>query len=73
MMIGPHSAAQIAAAGMQAATTRFAKASQTIAEHGAGAVEPIVEAISAKTDFKANLAVLRASDRMTGALLDIFA
>lgn len=68
-------ALSIAAAGMADARLRF----ETSARHTAQAApldnlaEDVVEQIQAKTAFKANAAVLRTADDMTGTLLDILA
>lgn len=71
-----------AAAGMFAAADRFnASAQRTVAwgAEQAPGEQPVdlgkeaVEQVSAKTDFKANAAVIRTADQMTGALLDMIA
>lgn len=59
-----------AAAGLQRATSRLGAAATSIAETGPGIVAA-VETMQAKTEFKANAAVLRAADDMLGRLLDI--
>jgi flagellar hook protein FlgE len=75
-------ALNIAAAGMFAATDRLSASAQRTAAWGleAGQTEQkidlaheAVEQISAKADFKANAAVAKTADEMTGALLDILA
>ena len=69
-----------AAAGMFAAADRLSASAQRTASWGleetkdAGKVDLAQEAVqqvSAKTEFKANAAVVRAADEMAGALLDI--
>jgi flagellar hook protein FlgE len=69
-----------AAAGMFAAADRFtASAQRTVAwsveqgktEQKIDLAHEAVEQISAKTDFKANAAVIKTADEMTGALLDM--
>lgn len=71
-----------AAAGMFAAADRFnASAQRTVAwgaeqtqgEQKIDLAHEAVEQVSAKTDFKANAAVIRTADEMTGALLDMIA
>ena len=75
-------ALNIAAAGMFAATDRLSASAQrtaawgleqTQAEQKIDLAHEAVEQISAKTDFKANAAVAKTADEMTGALLDILA
>ena len=75
-------ALNIAAAGMFAATDRLSASAQRTAAWGVEQTQTeqkidlaheAVEQISAKTDFKANPAVARTADEMTGALLDIIA
>lgn len=75
-------ALNIAAAGMFAATDRLSASAQrtaawgleqTQAEQKVDLAHEAVEQISAKTDFKANAAVAKTADEMTGALLDILA
>lgn len=69
-----------AAAGMFAAADRLSASAQRTAAWGQeqsqteqkiDLAHEAVEQISAKTDFKANAAVARTADEMTGALLDI--
>ena len=71
-----------AAAGMFAATDRLSASAQrtsawgleqTQTEQKVDLAHEAVEQISAKTDFKANAAVAKTADEMTGALLDIIA
>ena len=71
-----------AAAGMFAATDRLSASAQRTAAWGLEQTQTeqkvdlaheAVEQISAKTDFKANAAVAKTADEMTGALLDIIA
>jgi flagellar hook protein FlgE len=76
-------AISIAAAGMMAAADRLSASAQRVAAGdaqaeaqsvgGADYVKERTEQISAGTDFKANAAVVRTADRMTGALLDMLA
>ena len=75
-------ALNIAAAGMFAATDRLSASAQrtaawgleqTQAEQKIDLAHEAVEQISAKADFKANAAVAKTADEMTGALLDILA
>ncbi|NDC58780.1 MAG: flagellar hook protein FlgE [Alphaproteobacteria bacterium] len=66
------SASAIAAQGMARASTRLAGAADVIVARGPE-IEPIMETMAAKTDFKANAAVLRTADQMMGALLDVIA
>jgi flagellar basal body rod protein FlgC len=66
----------IAAAGMTAAANRLtASAERTATWNARGGdadlVKEAVEQVSAKTDFLANIAVLKTADAMTGALLDL--
>jgi len=72
----------IAAAGMNAAANRLNASAQRVASADAHAekVEELkdvdyakerTEQISAETDFKANAAVIKTADKMTGALLDL--
>jgi len=74
-------AARIAASGLQAASQRFsAVASNLVAGTSLGQAAPatsdpvtdIVAAREAVHDFRANLMVLKASQQMTGRLLDMF-
>jgi flagellar hook protein FlgE len=71
-----------AAAGMFAAADRLSASAQRTAAWGVeqsqaeskvDLAHEAVEQISAKTDFKANAAVIKTADEMTGALLDIIA
>lgn len=71
-----------AAAGMFAAADRFNASAQRAVAWGAEQIrgeQPVdlvketVDQVSAKTDFKANAAVIRTVDEMTGALLDMIA
>ena len=71
-----------AAAGLFAAADRLSASAQRTASWGleetqstnkVDLAEEAVQQISAKTEFKANAAVIRAADDMTGALLDIMA
>lgn len=69
-----------AAAGMFAAADRLSASAQRTAAWGLeesrteskiDLAREAVEQVSAKTDFKANAAVARTADAMTGALLDL--
>jgi len=68
-----------AASGLQAAVSRLNASADRTARMGLsqdGAVDPVreaVERIEAGAAFKANVAVIRTADQMTGALLDILA
>ncbi len=71
-----------AVAGMSAAADRFSASARRTAAWSVDPAKPeqdvdlgheAVEQISAKTDFKANAAVIKTADEMTGALLDIIA
>ncbi len=64
----------IAASGLASALQRFdASAARTAADPLANLAEESVERIQAEVAVKANVAVLRTGDDMTGALLDILA
>lgn len=64
----------IAAAGLLDAAGRFdASARRTAVEPLDNLVEETVKRSQAESDFKANAAVLRTADEMTGTLLDILA
>lgn len=64
----------IAAAGLLDAANRFdASARRTATEPLDNLVQETANRIQAKTDFKANAAVIRTADEMTGTLLDIVA
>ncbi len=72
-----------ASAGMMAATSRLNASAQRTATWGIEETQnasssvdlghEAVEQISAKSDFKANAAVARTADEMTGTLLDMIA
>ncbi|ALL14342.1 flagellar basal body rod C-terminal domain-containing protein [Caulobacter henricii] len=69
-------ATAIAAAGMTAAAHRLTASAERTATWSArdsdtDLVKEAVEQISAKADFKANVAVFKTADAMTGALLDL--
>ncbi|GAW42250.1 hypothetical protein SH203_02666 [Brevundimonas sp. SH203] len=67
-------ALSIAAAGMADARLRFdASARRTAQAPLDNPAEDVVDRIEARTAFKANAAVLRTADDMTGTLLDILA
>lgn len=66
----------IAAAGMTAAAHRLTASAERTAtwsarESDTDLIKEAAEQISAKADFKANVAVLKTADAMTGALLDL--
>jgi flagellar basal body rod protein FlgC len=66
----------IAAAGLSAAANRMSASAERVATWDArdsdtDLAKEAVEQISAKTDYKANAAVIRTADQMTGALLDL--
>lgn len=64
----------IAAAGLLDAAGRFdSSARRTAAAPLDNLVQESVNRLQAQTDFKANAAVVRTADEMTGALLDMFA
>jgi flagellar basal body rod protein FlgC len=64
----------IAAAGLMDAAQRFDASARRMATAPLdNLVEESVKQIEAKTDFAANAAVVRATDEMTGKLLDILA
>lgn len=74
-------ALSIAAAGMMAAADRLSASAQRVAAADAQAeansvrdvdyVKERVDQIGAETDFKANAAVVRTADEMTGTLLNL--
>ena len=64
--------------GLFAAGQRLASSAERVSRMGDPSADidlanEIVEQVSAKQDFRANLAVIRASNEMTDALLDILA
>jgi flagellar basal body rod protein FlgC len=67
----------IAAAGMTAAANRLNASAERTAQWeladspAVDLAREAVEQVSARTDFKANAAVIRTADAMTGALLDL--
>lgn len=64
----------IAAAGIAGASDRFAaSAIRTAADPFGDLAGEMVERISAKAAFKANVAVFKTADEMYGSLLDILA
>ncbi|GAA0644167.1 flagellar hook protein FlgE [Brevundimonas lenta] len=64
----------IAAAGVSAATDRFAaSAARTARDPLADLAGETVERMSAETAVKANVAVLKSADEMYGSMLDILA
>jgi hypothetical protein len=67
-------ALSIAAAGMTSAQNRFDNSARRTAAAPLQTLEQdVVERIQSETAFKANAAVARSADEMTGALLDILA
>lgn len=67
-------ALSIAAAGVASAIDRFdASARRTAAAPLDDLAGEIVERVGAEIALKANIAVMRTADEMTGALLDILA
>lgn len=67
-------AMSIAAAGLMSAQSRFeASARRTAAQPLDNLEQEVVERIESETAFKANVAVLKTADEMTGTLLDILA
>ena len=67
-------ASSIAAGGLAAAAARFEQSAQRTAQAPLDNLEAeMVQRIEAKTEFSANIAVLRTADDMAGALLDILA
>ena len=75
-------AISIAAAGMMAAADRLNASAHRMAAADAGAdrvqtlgdvdyIQERTEQIGAATDFKANAAVIKTADEMTGALLNL--
>lgn len=67
-------ASAIAAGGMAAAAARFEQSAVRTAQNPLENLETeMVERIQAKTEFSANIAVLRTADDMAGALLNILA
>lgn len=64
----------IAAAGLLDAASRFdASAARTAAAPLDDLVKETIERVQAKVEIKANAAVIRTADEMTGTLLDMFA
>lgn len=64
----------IAAAGLLDAAGRFdASARRTAVEPLDNLVQETVKRAQAETDFRANAAVIRTADEMTGTLLDMLA
>lgn len=67
-------AASIAAAGITSAVSRFEQSAIRTAQAPLNnQAEETVERVEAKTALSANIAVLKATDEMTGRLLDILA
>lgn len=68
------SAIASATSGIASAMTRFdASASRTAAAPLDNLAAEVIERITAETELKANVAVLRTADEMTGRLLDMLA
>lgn len=65
------SALSIASAGLSAATNRFEASAQRTAGGAADLATEVVEQVSARQEFSANLAVMRTADRTSQQLLDI--
>lgn len=64
----------IAAAGLNDAASRFDASARRTAEAPLdNPVRDVVDRIEARVAVEANVAVIRTADRMTGALLDMFA
>lgn len=68
----------IAASGIMSAASRFGAAAgqlvrATTSNTPSDSAQPIVDMIGARTDFAANVAVVKAGDKMMGSLLDILA
>ncbi|WP_340644045.1 flagellar basal body rod C-terminal domain-containing protein [Phenylobacterium sp.] len=64
--------------GLFAASQRFEASAQRTAQMGDPAFDvdythEAIEQITAKTEFRANLAVIKTADQMTDSLLDILA
>ena len=72
-------ATNIAAAGMMSAIQRLDGAAVRISQAGrpegsdTDLAAEMVSLVEAKNDFKANVAVMRTADEMTGALLNMIA
>lgn len=66
-------AISIAQVGLTRATDRLTASAQRPVGPDADLGREVVEQVQAKTDFKANLAVIRTADEMTGTLLDMLA
>jgi flagellar hook protein FlgE len=72
-------ASSAALSGLRAATVRLDTAAQSIASRSSSGPQPtgrdeatdLLDLVTARTDFAANLAVLRTGDQMMGALLNI--
>jgi flagellar basal body rod protein FlgC len=73
-----NSAMSIAASGAAAAANRFSTAASnlvraTTSDAPSDTAQPIVDMIESRAAFTANLAVLKAADKMSKSLLDIVA
>lgn len=66
-------ALSIAQVGLTRATDRLTASAQRMVGSDPDYGREVVEQVQAKTDFKANLAVIKAADQMTGTLLDMLA
>lgn len=60
----------LAASGMAAATARFERGAQSIAQGEGDVAEAIVDTIQAKAQFRASAALVRVSDEMMADLLE---
>jgi flagellar hook protein FlgE len=66
-------AISFAQAGLTRATDQLNASAQRTAKGDADIGREVVEQVQAKVNFKANAAVIRTADEMTGTLLDILA
>ena len=79
--LSPLSSSEAALSGVRAATLRLYTAADSISARSASGPQQtgrdeiidLVDLVVARTDFAANVEVLRTSDKMMGALLDILA
>lgn len=62
-----------ATAGLTRAADRLSNSAWRMVQPDADLGREVVEQVQAKTDFKANIAVIKAADEMTGTLLDMIA
>jgi hypothetical protein len=70
-MLAAMNALRIGAAGAIAATDRFAASAERMVSGRGDLAEEVVEQVSAETDFRASLAVVKTADEMLERLLDI--